>query len=206
MLGGKRAVAGGQRVSSSRGDLQRGPSISSISCSSSLAFHHQKYFGGVTQPAAAASHSNTRPAALSVPLARDLGRGEPQGSGLRTRRARGGCGASRCQSANRKRAHDCARPLLVLSMRGNDLGDRSSKRVEPRLVAQTDRLRRTIEAKFARRQSELYVAIVSHRAPIFLQTFTLKGRLARRRAIVRADSVQFVDRARVSRTRRVQWQ
>lgn len=92
MLGGKRAVADGQRVSPSRGDLQREPTISSISCSSSLAFHHQKYFGGVTQPAAAASYSNTRQAALSVPLARDLGRGEPQGSGLRTRQARGGSG------------------------------------------------------------------------------------------------------------------
>lgn len=64
---------------------------------------------------------------------------------------RGGCGAKRCQSANRKRAHDCSRPLLVLSSRGNDLGDRSSKRAEPRLVAQTDRLCRTIKAKFARR-------------------------------------------------------
>lgn len=89
MLGGKRAVEGGQRVSPSRGDLQRGPSISSILCSSSLAFHHQKYFGGVTQLTTAASHSNTRSAAQSVPLARDLGRGEPQGSGLRTRQARG---------------------------------------------------------------------------------------------------------------------
>lgn len=47
-----------QRVSPSRGDLQRSPSISSISCSSSLAFHHQKYFSSVTQPAAATSHSN----------------------------------------------------------------------------------------------------------------------------------------------------
>lgn len=51
MLGGKQASGPRrQRVSPSRGDLQRSPSISSISCSSSLAFHHQKYFCSVTQP------------------------------------------------------------------------------------------------------------------------------------------------------------
>lgn len=38
---------------------QRSLSISSISCSSSLAFHHQKYFGGVTQRAPA-SRSDAR--------------------------------------------------------------------------------------------------------------------------------------------------
>lgn len=56
-----------QRVSPSRGDLQRLRSISSISwppVSSSLVFQHQKYFCDVTQPAMAASHSNT-PCTLS---------------------------------------------------------------------------------------------------------------------------------------------
>lgn len=84
------APAAGQSVT--RRPTPRLPSISSISCSSSLAFHHQKYFRSVTQPATATSHSNARLVSLSVPLSRDLGRGEPQGSGLRTRagaRARG---------------------------------------------------------------------------------------------------------------------
>lgn len=76
------APAAGQSVT--RRPTPRSPSISSISCSSSLAFHHQKYFRSVTQPATATSHSNARLVSLSEPLSRDLGRGEPQGSGLRT--------------------------------------------------------------------------------------------------------------------------
>lgn len=47
---GKRAgTAAGQSVT--RRPTQCSPSVGLISCSSSLAFHHQKYFRGVTQPA-----------------------------------------------------------------------------------------------------------------------------------------------------------
>lgn len=91
--------AAGQSVT--RRPTPRSPSISSISCSSSLAFHHQKYFRSVTQPATATSHSNARLVSLSVPLSRDLGRGEPQGSGLRTRAERGPRGAERTEPSNR---------------------------------------------------------------------------------------------------------
>lgn len=91
MLGGKQADAGGQRVSPSRGDLQRGPSILCFVFKFTRA-PSPKIFWWCDATETAASHSYTRSAALSVPLARDLGRGEPQGSGLRTRRARGGRG------------------------------------------------------------------------------------------------------------------
>lgn len=96
---GKQAeMAAGQSVT--RRPTQRSPTISSISSSSSLAFHHQKYFRSVTQPAVGYVPLERSAGSLSVPLSRDLGRGETQGSGLRTR-ARSGRGVRALHSSNR---------------------------------------------------------------------------------------------------------
>ncbi|CAF4771589.1 unnamed protein product [Pieris macdunnoughi] len=138
-------TAAGQSVT--RRPTQRSPSISSISCSSSLALHHQKYFSSVTQ--LRLRPTRTFRGVLSPHRSHaTLAAVRPQGSGLRTRSA----------------VRFAGRGLLILQW------------------------------------------FSAHVRASSLLTFTLKGRLEWLRRKVRTARAQFVDRARVKRTRRVQRQ
>ncbi|CAH4029626.1 unnamed protein product [Pieris brassicae] len=119
-------TAAGQSVT--RRPTQRSPSISSISCSSSFAPHHQKYFSSVTQLRLRPTRTFRRVLSPHRSHA-TLAAVRPQGSGLRTRSAVrfAGRGLLILQWFS---AHVRASSLLVRPRRGNDLGDQSLKRAE----------------------------------------------------------------------------
>ncbi|KAI8434939.1 hypothetical protein MSG28_003406 [Choristoneura fumiferana] len=95
--------------------------MSWIPCSSSLAVHHQKYFGSVTQPERrAASHSNAPQPAAALPRARPWPRCAARfGSSNPSAAEARGAGLPTLQSLD---AHFHARSRLVHRRRGNDLG------------------------------------------------------------------------------------
>lgn len=124
--------------------------MSSIPCSSSLAFHHQKYFGSVTQPERrAASHSNAPQPAAALPRARPwprraarFGSSNPSAAEVR------GAGLPTLQSLA---AHFHARSRLVHRRRGNDLGVRSAPSLALKHTGR--RSRQSIEARAAWRSA-----------------------------------------------------
>lgn len=130
-LGGKRAeTAAGHPVT--RRPTQNSPSISSISCSSSLVFHHQKYFSAVTQPAA--SRSNVRRALSRARSRATLAAERPQGSGLRTR-ARGagrGDGGSRPSNSSPRKSARARDWSAVDAAMTSETGVRSAPRLAPK--------------------------------------------------------------------------